>query len=289
MPRPFSTGSDDAAVSDDHPMWRICPLPHVNDKNMAPKAETLAKSISAVTDNARKLLDDAIFLFDWDRYSTALALAILAQEEFAKAFLLQLVADGALPWLPEVQRSMARHPCKHLLALVLDWVPPFDIEDMIEQHRRDTIRHEQWMAWSKRSRFNQGLLEPNPNDPEPEEPEIVFPPDVVDALKVYRHEEIERMRTGNPCRDENRAKGKVRKIADGFLDRKKQSALYADISKTGEVRFHPGLVTVEEATQAIERAKQFADGPGVFSDEYKALKKVLIAVFANITQYSVEP
>ena len=62
---------------------------------MPPKAETLSKSISATIANGKKLLEDAQSLFDWERFSTAFALAVLAQEEFAKAFLLQLVADGA--------------------------------------------------------------------------------------------------------------------------------------------------------------------------------------------------
>ena len=91
-----------------------------------PRPEVLSKSISATVDNGKSLLDDAKMLFDWDRFSTALALGVLAQEEFAKAFLLQLVADDALPWLPEVRMSIARHQCKHLLAIVMEWRPITD-------------------------------------------------------------------------------------------------------------------------------------------------------------------
>jgi len=65
---------------------------------------------------------------------------------FAKAFLLRLVADGALPWISEVQRSMARHQCKHLLAIVMDWLGPFDVEELMAQSKRDTQPHEQKMA-----------------------------------------------------------------------------------------------------------------------------------------------
>lgn len=93
---------------------------------MHPTADILSVSISAVRDNGRKLIEDAKLLFDWDRYSTATALAVLAQEEFAKAFLLELVRDDALPWIPEVQGSMARHQCKHLLGIVMEWLPPVD-------------------------------------------------------------------------------------------------------------------------------------------------------------------
>ena len=100
---------------------------------MPSKAEIFSRSISACIENGKKLLKDANLLFDWDRFSTAFALSVLAQEEFAKAFLLQLVVDDALPWLPEVQRSIARHQCKHLLAIVMEWLPPFDWDHVSEQ------------------------------------------------------------------------------------------------------------------------------------------------------------
>jgi len=210
---------------------------------MPPKAETLSQSVSATNANGKKLLEDARLLLDWDRFSTALALAVLAQEEFAKAFLLQLVADDALPWLPEVQRSMARHQCKHLLAIVMEWLPPYDWEKVLEQYRMDKARHERKMAWLQRSidRYRRGNILPDPDDPEPMEPDVYFPPDVATALNIYRHEEIERLRSGKPWTDTDWAGGKARKIADGSLDRKKQSAFYVAISKTGEIGLHPDL------------------------------------------------
>jgi AbiV family abortive infection protein len=255
---------------------------------MLPKADVLSASITGITDNGKKLLDDAKLLFDWDRYSTALALAVLAQEEFAKAFLLQLVRDEALPWLPEVQRSIARHQCKHLLAIVMEWLPPVDWDKAAERYRQLREKHEQRMAWLQRriDRYKRGLLQPDPDDPEPREPDISFPIDVVDALNIYRHEEIERFRCGHPWKDEDWAAGKARKIADGLLDRKKQSALYVGISKSGQVGLHPGLVTREEASEAIGRAEQLAKGPEILSDEYMTLTQVLRLIFANLTDTS---
>src|ERR1700685_3310291 len=94
---------------------------------MQPRTEVLAKSISATAQNGKKLLDDAKLLFDWDRFSTALALAVLAQEEFAKVFILRLVSDNALPWIPEIRSSITRHQCKYLLALVMEWLPVLDL------------------------------------------------------------------------------------------------------------------------------------------------------------------
>src|SRR5580700_8210415 len=117
---------------------------------MASKAEAFSRTSSGCFENGKKLLEDAKLLFEWDRFSTALALSILAQEEFAKAFLLTLVEDDALPWLPEIHQSMAKHQCKHLLAIVMEWLPPFDGNLVMEQIRRNREKHEQRMAWFKR-------------------------------------------------------------------------------------------------------------------------------------------
>jgi AbiV family abortive infection protein len=264
-------------------LWGRRPFWHC--QTMQPQPKVLQTSISTTTTNGKRLLEDAKLLFDWDRFSTALALAVLAQEEFAKAFLLQLVADGALPWMREVQRSMARHECKHLLGLVMEWLPPWDAPDLAEQPKRRREWHEQKMAWLQRSiaRYKEGNFAPNPNDPEPVEPDVSFPTDVATALNIYRHEKIESLGRGVPWMDADWSTGQARKIADGSLDRKKQSALYVHITRTGEVGLHPGLVTREQAVEAIERAERLQDTPVTFSDEYLALKEVLPALFANVT------
>jgi AbiV family abortive infection protein len=248
------------------------------------KEEIFSRTISACVDNGKKLLSDAKLLFDLDRYSTALALSVLAQEEFAKAFLLQLVADEVLPWLPEIQRSMARHQSKHLLAIVMEWLPPLDFDLLDEQRRRSTEKHEQKMAWYKRSmeRYRAGNLRPDPNDPEPVEEEIQFPPDVATALNIYRFEELERLKSGDPWRDADWSTGKARKVADGALDRKKQSALYVDVTKTGEIGQNPGRITREEASEAIERAERLSDPMVCYSDEYRKLTEVLPLVFSSL-------
>ena len=107
--------------------------------------------------------------------------------------------------------------------------------------------------------------------------------DVATALNIYRHEEIDRLRCGYPWRDADWSTGQARKITDGSLDRKKQSALYVHIKKSGEVGLHPGLVTREQAAEVIERAERLQEIPVTFSDEYLALKEVLPALFANLT------
>ena len=77
-------------------------------------------AIRACVRNGCALLEDSDHMRDWDRFGTAFALAILAEEEFSKAFLLYLVQDGAIPWTAEVRRAIRNHECKHLLTLLMD-------------------------------------------------------------------------------------------------------------------------------------------------------------------------
>lgn len=41
---------------------------------------------------------------------------------------------------------MARHQCKHLLAIVMEWLGPFDIDERMAQGKRNTQRHELKMS-----------------------------------------------------------------------------------------------------------------------------------------------
>jgi AbiV family abortive infection protein len=252
---------------------------------MKPLTDELRKSIEATHSNGRKLLEDSKYLFDMDRFSTAFSLAVLAQEEFAKAFLLHLVDTDALPWLPEVQRTMARHQCKHLLALVMEWLPAMDWETLLEKDRQRQDRHRHKMQWLERrkARFESRDFSDHPEDPEPLDPEVVLPQEVSNALNIFRHEEVERFRNlGTPWKDPEWAHGDARKLADGFLDRRKQAAFYVDISKTGQVGMHPGLITREQASTEIARADRLSENRDILSDEYRTLTSVLPLVFANL-------
>ncbi len=227
---------------------------------MITNGKILVRSISATIENGEGLLNDAKLLYDWERYPTALSLAVLAQEEFSKAFLLQLVADGALPWTSEVRRSMAMHECKHLLTIVLEWLSP--LEEAIDQSIERMKRHEKWMEWSRRclDRYKQGFL-PDQSDPEPNEPEVAFSEDVATALNIYRHDKIERMKSGQAFDDVDWSNGRARSMADGVLDKKKQSGFYVDIAKNGDFHSHPKQVTRDEALKELERAERLLRNP----------------------------
>jgi AbiV family abortive infection protein len=91
-----------------------------------------SEAIRACVANGQRLLEDAEWLRDSDRNPTTLALAILAEEEFAKAFFLYLLQKGAIPSTPEVWRVLRDHHCKHLLTILMDYLDS-DVEDFTKR------------------------------------------------------------------------------------------------------------------------------------------------------------
>src|SRR5262249_42977706 len=89
-------------------------------------------SLEACIGNGSRLLEDADLLFNMDRYASAVALSVLAAEEFAKAFLLRLVIEETVPWTTEVRRSLSDHSSKHLLGIVVDWLSTL-LGDFLEE------------------------------------------------------------------------------------------------------------------------------------------------------------
>src|SRR3984893_12411565 len=89
-----------------------------------PRKEDVKKSIDACLDNADRLMDDALQLEFQERGGTRLAISMLAQEECAKAFLLYMAREELLPWDADLLRVMKNHECKHLLAIVMQYIDP---------------------------------------------------------------------------------------------------------------------------------------------------------------------
>ena len=66
-------------------------------------------------------------LFDTEMLSSSpssMALAIIAQEEFAKGFLFFLVGKGIVPWNGAILRASRDHSCKQLLCLLMEYSDP---------------------------------------------------------------------------------------------------------------------------------------------------------------------
>ncbi|QDC44764.1 AbiV family abortive infection protein [Methylophilus medardicus] len=72
-------------------------------------------SAQAVYDHGCELIKDARLFFESHRYSSALALAILAEEELSKAFVLKQSAEN-LRWDSTVYNSLRDHASKQGLA-----------------------------------------------------------------------------------------------------------------------------------------------------------------------------
>ena len=88
--------------------------------------DRLIDAIHACLSNGRRLLDDAQTLEFSDPLATAYYLTLIAQEEFAKGFLLALVIRNVIPWDRRLLRAARDHRCKQLLCVVMDYLQPYE-------------------------------------------------------------------------------------------------------------------------------------------------------------------
>lgn len=208
--------------------------------------------------NGCLLLEDAEYLQDWERHGTACAVAILAEEEFSKAFLLYLVQDAVIPWTPEIRRAIRNHECKHLLAILMDHLAE---------------RGEFWWSHTLDQRLNT-----------PDEP---LPGKLVAAINLFRHDKVGRFHSQSwDVLEPGDYDPATKKVADGSIDRAKQSSIYVNIASDGATLTTPRAVSATQSAAEIERAKRIKEMAtdmehGFVSAfrEYSALKKVLAAVF----------
>ena len=222
--------------------------------NMLPRdvAGKLMPTIRDVLTNAERLLDDARYLFDFERYPSAFVLSVLAQEEYAKAFLLHLIDVNAIPWTPEVRRMLRDHTAKQLLSTIMDFLQPPDFDDFV-------IWVEKRSEWAEKRK----------------ESGYTIPPQIRDALNIIRHEKVPKQREWTwidkedpPCDPQ------ARKVADGDIDRQKQDALYVRVGKTGETISSPTHITKERASAEIEKTKKLSQVLPTYSDKIEPLKTI---------------
>jgi len=221
--------------------------------------DNFKNGIAASLENGDRLLEDAKSMLEWERFPTSYALAVLAQEEYAKALLLSLVDAGAIPWSADVRRALHDHVCKQLVSVILDYLSP-DIDEFLRRHDLSRI----------------GEQRP------------IFPSDVLDAIHVICHERIPRERDRwwmDPS--ERPLDQRVKAIADGRLDRQKQDAIYVDIGKTGDVCSQPSRLSSDAAKAEVDRSERIGQqlrpydkAPGL-PDDLDSEK--LIALFRLLT------
>ena len=122
----------------------------------------------ACLNNGERLLDDALMLEFSKPPATAFYLSMIAQEEFAKSFLLVLVYKSIIEWNQYIWRATRDHKCKQLLSMIMDFMNP-DFDEFI--NRINAIK-EEGEGWK-------------------------IPPHIADALNIFYHEKIRRWQSNN--------------------------------------------------------------------------------------------
>ncbi len=215
-------------------------------------------SIETCIENGERLLMDAQMLEFSEPPATAIALIIIAQEEFAKAFLLTLVLKGIMKWNKYLWRATRDHRCKHLLVMIMDYINP-DFDEFMKRIKED-------LSWVD------GIL----------------PPNVADALNIFRHEKLGRWESSSwfwsePMEYDASAK----KVGNGKIDKYKQRQLYVDIKKDGSVLPHI-FATQKEMEKERDRAerlcflvKRLIHDQKETYHEYKTVEKAFSVLFSN--------
>jgi AbiV family abortive infection protein len=195
--------------------------------------------------------------------ATAFALAIIAQEEFAKAFLLQLVSKRVIAWNSLILRATRDHKCKQLLGLVMDYLSP-EIDEFLKRVNEAV----------------KGQASP------------YLPGTVADAITIFRHEKIGRWRSASWFWAEEPDYDPIAsQTAEGSLDREKQNALYVRLSKTGEVVGSPLDVTAALTKRTMDRASrmksfvaELLDDPQPSILDYEKVESAFKALFADLAK-----
>lgn len=192
--------------------------------------ERLRDSAVAALANGRHLLDDVEWL-NYDAHRTrAYFLTAIAQEEFAKAFLLGLVIRRVIPWDRRLLRAARDHVCKQLLCVVMDYLNPDD-DEFKERCDATILRGELRTA----------------------------PRKVADAINLLGHERIGRWNNPHWLWEEDPDYDpEALAVANGRQDRRKQDLLYVRLAANGGVASVPPLVVEEELRKERERTSRMA-------------------------------
>lgn len=221
-------------------------------------------TIRACLDNGERLLSDALMLEFSEPPATAFAIVIIAQEEFAKAFLLTLVCKGVIPWNKFIRRATRDHTCKQLLIMIMDYLNP-DVDEFIA---RINIPVEKQMTRA-------------------------LPHHIADAINIFRHEKIRRWESRNWfwAGPPNYAP-KAKKVGNGEMDRLKQDQLYVNIGKDGFV-IPKTVITQKQFEDEKYRAERLSSLVRGMTEEnrtayleYEEVTKTLQTMFANMASES---
>jgi AbiV family abortive infection protein len=197
---------------------------------MAPANDELLNSILSCVENGQRLIDEGYDLEFRQPPSSRYFLTMIAQEEFAKAFILFLVREGIAHLNPAVLRAMKDHSCKQLVGMIMDYVIMHwdEVEELEALVRKDSSLGDR------------------------------LPNDVRSAMELLRFEKIGRWESNNWVWDEEPDyERSALSVYKGQKDRRKQDALYVRIDRNGRVCSTPTVITEDESRAEFERAKRF--------------------------------
>lgn len=228
-----------------------------------PRNAALTTSIMACIANGERILDDATQLEFQKPPCTKLALSMIAQEEFAKAFILLLVREDVVPWSPQLLRAMRDHACKQLVGVIIEYIEPeWETIDQLDRIIREDI-----------------------------ELGDRLPPRVASAINILRYEKISRWESNDWFWvDEPEYERPILSIAEGKRDRIKQDALYVRLGRDGSVASMPTGVTQAGADQEYARVGQYGRlvssivrNGGHESTGYEKVRETLRVLFCEET------
>jgi AbiV family abortive infection protein len=212
-------------------------------------------AIRACVANGQRLLEDVEWLRDSDRNPTTLALTILAEEEFAKAFFLYLLQKGVIPSTPEVWRVLRDHHCKHLLTILMEYL-----------------------------HIGDGSIIPRLD--EQCQPDRRIPNDVASAVNLLRYDKIRKWESPHSEGLEPEHYEKETEQQAAKTDKAKQSAIYVEVSRDGKVSNTPTTITAQQiecerkkCSRLLDLAKQIESGYVLFARDFERLKEAFEIVF----------
>ncbi|MCC6471968.1 MAG: hypothetical protein IT563_26890 [Alphaproteobacteria bacterium] len=195
-----------------------------------PTPDALLGTIESCIQNGERLLEETYDLEFRTPSSSRFFLTMIAQEEFAKAFILFLVKEDIVPLTRPVLRAMNDHVCKQLVGMIMDYMIMHwdDIEQLNAAMRRE---------------YDLGGR---------------LPHDIGSAMELLRYEKIGRWEANNWVwsEDPNYAVSALQ-IFKGKKDRRKQDALYVRIGRDGRVRSTPQSISETETASELERAGRY--------------------------------
>lgn len=200
------------------------------DRALPLNTNKVTEAIKACIENGERLLNESYDLEFREPASSRYYLVMIAQEEFAKVFILCLVKEKIAPLSAAVLRAMNDHACKQLVGMIMDYMIMHwdELDELKAQIERD---------------FELGER---------------FPDDIGSAIEILFYEKIVRWERNNwiwaddPVYDKS-----ALKVAKGQKDRRKQDALYVRIGRDGSVSSTPSVITEEETARELEKADRY--------------------------------